>query len=335
MRNNFAILILLFLVLTGCEKAFMEKDPKAKPVEVFESLWTTLDKKYSFFVYKNINWDSIYGVYRQKVRNNISNDSLFRICAEVLYKLEDGHVNLYTPFDFSRNWSWIYDYPANFNRELLMRNYLDTNYRITGSLYNKEIRNVGYIYYGSFATKIQDKEIDSVLKQFKDLPGIIIDVRDNGGGSLANARKLASRFADKSRLVGYRKYKDGEGHQDFTKRLELVQAPGGDMQYTKPVVILTNRSSYSATNEFVLRMKEFPHVTQIGDKTGGGGGLPIYSELPNGWRFRFSSTMTLDKDTNNIENGIYPDIKVPMNAESAARGIDTILETAIEYIKNK
>lgn len=329
------ILIGLLITITGCEKAFIEKDPENNPVEVFDELWHTLDKKYSFFAYKNIDWDSVYNHYSPLVHKEMTEEELFNVCSDVLYSLKDGHVNLYAPFDFTRNWSWSLYYPENFDYSLLERNYLKEDYRITGSLRNKAIREVGYIYYGSFMSGVEERDIDYVLEQFKDLPGIIFDIRGNSGGRLSNARTLASRFTGEKLRVGYKMYKKGPEHNDFSKKLSINQKPEGDYQFTKPVVLLTNRSSYSAANEFTLRMKALPHVTVIGDKTGGGGGLPIYAELPNGWRYRFSSTMTFDTNGNNIEHGIDPDIKVDMDSVDIHKGKDTILEEAIAFIKSR
>ena len=331
----FAVFVLLvpLLFTAGCEKAFIEEDPQDTPVNVFNELWHTLDEKYAFFAYKNISWDSVYQVHRPHVHNDMSDEALFEVCADLLYSLKDGHVNLYTPFDFSRNWSWIYDYPENFSLNLVERYYLGRDYRITAGMWNKQIRGIGYIYYGSFMSQVEEEDIDYVLEQFKDLPGIVFDIRNNGGGSLSNAQRLASRFADEERTVGYRMFKNGPGWADFSDPLGIGVKPKGDYQFTKPVVLLTNRSSYSAANDFAMRMKAFPHVTLMGDRTGGGGGLPIYSELPNGWRYRFSSTMTYDISGHNIEHGIQPDVLVDMDSTDMNRGKDTILEKAIAFIK--
>ena len=75
-------------------------------------------------------------------------------------------------------------------------------------------------------------------------------------------------------------------------------------------MLLINRHSYSATNDFVNAMRYFPNVTLVGDKTGGGSGLPFSSELPNGWGVRFSASPHLDADKQHIEFGIDPDEKV-------------------------
>lgn len=79
------------------------------------------------------------------------------------------------------------------------------------------------------------------------------------------------------------------------------------------MVVLTNRGCYSATNEFVSIMKYAPNVTIIGDKTGGGSGLPFTSELPNGWSVRFSASPPMfNAEKEHIEFGVEPDIYVDM-----------------------
>ena len=93
------------------------------------------------------------------------------------------------------------------------------------------------------------------------------------------------------------------------------------------------RDRYSATNDFVNSMNQFPNVTIVGDKTGGGSGLPFSSEIPNGWSIRFSASPMFDPNMNQLEFGIDPDVKVDMKSEDMQRGKDTIIETACEILK--
>ena len=92
-------------------------------------------------------------------------------------------------------------------------------------------------------------------------------------------------------------------------------------------------NSYSATNDFVNAMRYFPNVTLVGDKTGGGSGLPFSSELPNGWGVRFSASPHLNAKKQHIEFGIDPDEEVDMAKEDEDKGIDTIIERARELLK--
>ncbi|MCA1760881.1 MAG: peptidase S41, partial [Bacteroidales bacterium] len=92
-------------------------------------------------------------------------------------------------------------------------------------------------------------------------------------------------------------------------------------------------NSYSSSNRFAQMMKSLPSAILMGDDTGGGGGIPAYGELPNGWIFRFSATQTVNPQGEHIENGVPVDVKVALNAEDEANGIDTILEAALDFIR--
>ena len=135
-------------------------------------------------------------------------------------------------------------------------------------------------------------------------------------------------------LVGYIRHKTGPGHNDFSDPEPVYQEPSNSIRWQKKAVVLTNRRSYSATNDFVNTMRQFPNVTTMGDTTGGGSGLPFSSEIPNGWSIRFSASPMFDPDMNQLEFGIEPDVKVDMTSEDMQQGKDTIIETAIKKLKN-
>ena len=82
-------------------------------------------------------------------------------------------------------------------------------------------------------------------------------------------------------------------------------------------------------------MKELAHVKTVGDKTGGGAGMPFSSELPNGWGVRFSACPMYDAKMRANEEGIEPDVKVNITTEDYQRGTDTIIETAIKTLNSK
>lgn len=96
--------------------------------------------------------------------------------------------------------------------------------------------------------------------------------------------------------------------------------------FDKKLVVLTNRKVYSAANYFAAICKVYG-ITLLGDQTGGG--VPSGSELPNGFRVNYSSSICLLPDGYNREAGIPPDIRVDMSIEDEVQGRDTIIETAI------
>jgi len=334
MKKILLILFTLYL-FTGCEKVLMEKEPADDPVTNFEYLWKTIDEKYSFFDYKQVDWDAVYQVYRPMISNDMSQFELFDVLAGMMNELRDGHVNLTAPFDISR-YDFKYSAPQNFNFRLLQDNYIGWNYRITGPLINTIIQrgdhSIGYIYYGSFSNFVQSADIDFVVGSLWHTEGIILDMRSNGGGSVSNIYKIGSRFADQKREIYKSALKNGPGHDDFTDPVVVELEPVGPHQYPRKVILLTNRGCFSATSFFATAMKAFPNVIQVGDTTGGGLGSPAGFELPNGWGYRFSTSRTFTPDGKNWENGVPPDVTIWMDPEDELAGIDNIMEKAIELI---
>lgn len=335
MKKFFPFIISIFatlflsLQLSSC---IDEDEYSDSPQGNFEALWKILDQRYCFFDYKGneygLDWNEIHSKYAMRINNSMTDSQLFEVMADMLSELKDGHVNLYTSFDYARYWSWQENYPKNFS-DSLQRKYLGTDYRITSGLkYRKLDDNIGYIRCESFESAIGDGNLDEVLLYLAPCRALIIDVRNNGGGQLTSAEKFAARFTNKEITVGYIRHKTGTGHSDFSSMKEQRLKPSSGIRWQKKAVVLTNRSVYSAANEFVKYMKCCPNVTTVGDKTGGGAGLPFSSELPNGWSIRFSACPMYDKDKNSTEFGISPDYEVQLSADDISQGIDTIIEFA-------
>ena len=325
--------VFFLFYIPGCvEIEEFENSPRGN----FEALWKIIDEQYCFLDYKDVNWNDIYKSYSSRIDGRMSEESLFMVLDEMLQELKDGHVNLSTPFDLGRYWKWFEDYPSNFSYSLIEDNYLKYSYSIAGGIRYKILEdNIGYMYYGDFSSGIGETNLDYIIDRLALCDGIILDVRDNGGGLLSNSERLASRFVNEKTLVGYIRHKTGKGHNDFSEPYPRYIEPNGRLRYQKPVIVLTNRSCYSATNDFVNSMKTCPNVTIMGDRTGGGSGLPFTFEIPNGWSVRFSACPMYDAKMNHLEFGIDPDRHVNLLESDERRGIDTIIEAARNLIKTK
>ena len=320
----------LMLILAGCEKQdHYSSDPRTN----FEALWKIMDEHYCFFDYKQVDWNDVYQKYSTTVSDTMNQYVLFDFLGNMLAELKDGHTNLISSFDIARYWSWYEDYPSNFNSEL-HKSYLGTNYLIAGGIKYLRIDNdqIGYMYYESFSYGVGETNLDYIFNYFKDCKGLIIDVRENGGGSLTYSDRIASRFLTEKIVVGYIKHKTGSGHNDFSKLYPIELSPSNHIRWLRPVIVLTNRHSYSATNDFVNKMKLLPQVTIMGDRTGGGSGLPFNSELPIGWIVRFSASPILDANKQDTEHGIDPEIKVNLTPDDLLKGKDTLIEGAIQLL---
>jgi len=93
--------------------------------------------------------------------------------------------------------------------------------------------------------------------------GLVIDIRNNGGGSMTNVEKLVCRFITERTLAGYISHKTGPGHNDFSEPRAYYYDPAqkGRIMWGKPVVVLAGRGTFSAANNFVFDNAVYPVVS--------------------------------------------------------------------------
>lgn len=308
------------------------------PTGNFEALWHIIDEHYCFFDYKQhvygLDWQEVYNKYKVRVNDNMSSTQLFEVLCDMLSELRDGHVNLISSMDYGRYWAWHEAYPQNYS-DTLERRYLGTDYRIAGGMsYRILDDNIGYIRYASFASPVGEGNMDDCFSYLALCRGLIIDVRNNGGGELTTAERLAARFVQEKTLVSYMQHKTGTGHSDFSQLEARYLEPSSNLRWHKGVCVLTNRSVFSAANDFAVMMHALPNVKLVGDHTGGGSGMPMSSSLPNGWSVRYSACPIYDKNKQQTEFGIDPDVSVSLTDDATAAGIDLIIEKARELLTN-
>ncbi len=332
-RNLIAAWLIVQLAVS-CEKLMLAPDPSIDPIIVFEHLHTDLANRYAYFEEKGINWEETGNRYRAMINPDLSQYELFYLLSDMLFELRDGHVNIRSSFDRSRNWSWFQDYPANYDQNLIDSAYLRSDFKITGPLYNQIIDSVLYINYRSFTETIRAPHLDHIMLRAKGMKGVIIDIRSNGGGNLGNAYSLASCFSDSELLFARQRIKNGPGPDDFSAWQDLKLTPRNGLRFGGPVIVLTNRRSYSAATFFTQMMKTLPNAIIIGDNTGGGGGIPAFGELPNGWQYRFSASQTVNPQGQHIEPGVEADLKIGLHPADQLKGKDTIIEAALSLLKS-
>jgi len=332
MKKWIPFILLILTTLGGsCTHSFEGVEDNT-PVGNFETLWRTIDQKYCFVEEKNVDWQMVHDTILPKVQRLSKSDNiqLFDVLDTMLNTLQDGHVNLYSAFDVSQCKEWYEGYPTNFDKDILDTYYLN-NCRHAGAAYYQTIANgeIGYIYCNSFENAVSAANMSYILRSFKNCKGVVVDVRNNGGGSMEYAKLLASTFFSQTRTVGYWQHKSGTGHEDFSK-LEAMEV-AADMMPSKcllPTIVLCNRRTYSAANFFVSAMRYADNSLILGGTSGGGGGMPLSYELPNGWIVRFSSIRMVDKDKHSIEPGIQPDVWV----EQKSTDQDDLIEKAVSII---
>lgn len=171
--------------------------------------------------------------------------------------------------------------------------------------------NIGYISLPSFYTNMDYGfgSANDIAKQlFKlnavNIDGLILDLRDNGGGSMKQAIDLAGMFIDKGPLGIYRDAKNNRAIiKDFNR---------GTL-FTKPMIILVNQGSASASEFITAALRDHKRAIVVGSKTYGKGTIQSVMPLKNEAGF---IKITIDKmygfkGNTHQAAGIVPDIIFP------------------------
>jgi len=324
--------LLLSTMIMGCKEALFE-DETRNPEYVFDTYWKEIDRNYSFFSPSRLDWDSLYQAMRPMISSTVSEDSLFNILTKATDVLHDAHTNIYSPHGIGGSIDYFNKYPINeitLDVDVYFESYTTGSIFDYGKLKNS---NIGYIKIKTFEGLAADFEkIDLLFEALAITDKIILDVRSNFGGKISNSQVIANRMADSKRYVGEYRIRNGPDHDDFSEWISLfVSPPEGITLLTKPVHILTNRRSFSATEWFILFADALPNVMVVGDTTGGGSAIPVFRELPNGWMLRISNTQIRTPAGKDFQNtGLFPDVPVWITTADEENGRDTILEKAME-----
>lgn len=193
---------------------------------------------------------------------------------------------------------------------------------------------VGYIALSNFDLNVS-KDFTSKLQELKDkgMKGLIIDLRNNGGGYLNEAVNIASQFIPKGDTITYT--------IDKYNKKAVLQSVGG-IEEKIPVVILTNGNTASASEVVTGALKDYNIAQSVGTTTFGKGIVQLPYELPNkdgGLKVTVSKYYT--PNGNNIHKiGIAPDYEVKLTEDQAKmnpydRNKDPQFLKALEVIQNK
>lgn len=337
--------LLAGLWLTGCAKLFFEPEPQNSPVENFMTLWNTFNERYAPFEQRNVNWNDIFDLFRPQVSENTTDAELFRVFAEMLARLDDAHVTITAANQELWNANKILRLKLGnqlFALDMIEDIYLETpskagalTYGVIKKTFQQKDARIGYLHIQHFQKK-EPGILDTVLDKLQDTDGMIVDLRHNFGGDFRNGLVVVSRFADQRRLAFSSKAKNGPEPDDFAPLVEWYLEPGGKLQYTKPVALLTDRYTVSAAERTVLAFATLPHIAILGDTTSGAYGEKVGKELPNGWFFSITPQIVFAADGKSYEGtGFPPDFRVQNVAPVVIQGSDRVMRTAITSVSRR
>jgi tetratricopeptide (TPR) repeat protein len=341
--------VLLVLGILIVQSGAVYAQAPTNPEHNFDFLWKTFDVNYALFKAKHIDWQALYNTHRPQVTSRTTDSALFAIISRMLGHLNDNHVQFRSTTPeraFSAGYLWdlfgkagMAKFRALMSQRPVPEKYFKGPLKETGNAffaYGWLEDKIGYFHFKGFVNlEMSAKAIDEIMAEFKDADALIVDVRRNGGGDDRVGKLIADRFADKKRLYMTTQERNGPNHSDFDPKRHFFVEPGGPIQFTKTVILLTNRLSVSAAENFTLAMRILPHVTVVGDFTSGCFADMRVFQLPNGWSASYSMNLFLDQNGMCWEGiGVPPDIKVSCDYSEAVPENDPVLETAISLIRS-
>lgn len=204
--------------------------------------------------------------------------------------------------------------------------------------------DIGYFNLRYFGGRSNYPKIDVALDQLATADGLIIDLRQNGGGSASTVQYLCSYFFADSLLLGsmYARVNHQLNIKDHTRERWTVPI-NGQKRPDIPVYILTSSRTFSAAEDFAYTMQSFKKATIIGEITRGGAHPIDFFPLPNGFRFKipFSKSINPVTLTNWEGVGVIPDVQVPVEEALekakilAGEAVSQRLNSFFEPLENK
>lgn len=332
MKIRTAYFLLLIFSFYGCSNLLVNEPTTNYNLEDYDTAWKITDKVYPYFKFKNINWDSLNTIYRP-LAAAARGDEIYNVLLKLYGVLKDGHVDVISENGISMP---TYIPPREIRDKktfdpLVVRKYFDKELLITPDYYIEYgilNNNIGYVRIPTLAPDLQGS-FASALDYLKNTKALIIDVRNDGGGSDRNSDYIVSRLITSS-------VEDLPVQLSTGGITQYSIDPSGPFQYTKPTVLLINGACFSACEDFAAMMQGVPTVTEIGDTTAGASGAPEIYTLPSGKKIRISTKDIMRLDRKPIEwNGVIPDIIVTQTEDDINLGIDKQLERAIQFLDSK
>ena len=181
--------------------------------------------------------------------------------------------------------------------------------------------NISYIRLSSFISRNASKEFANILTNSTDKKAFIVDLRSNPGGLLSNAIYISDMFLDGGSIVST---VDRDGYKE-------TQRASRGVLTNKPVVILLDKGSASASEIFSGAMKDNKRAVLVGTQSFGKGLVQEINKLPNNAGVNITIQKYLTPNGTDIhKKGITPDVLVEFTEENIKNKDDVQLKKAIE-----
>jgi carboxyl-terminal processing protease len=243
--------------------------------------------------------------------------------SEAARELQSFHRLFYGPRDTKVKVS-IVDEDARTRTLELTRRFAEFPRRVT---WQRLPGDIGYIELTGFAPEIE-RDFERAMQALKDTRGLILDLRNNGGGFVHTVAQVASYFFTDETALGEFIARNGRGVRHRTQRLRAV--------YRGPLTVLVSARSASGAEMLAAALQEQGRAVIIGANTTTCGcllGVSRTLRLPDGGKLNVSDTDYLTARGQRIEGaGVKPDQQLELRIADLLAGRDRVLELAVERL---
>jgi len=305
-------------------------------IQSLDALIDALRGKYSYFDLRSVRWEQLFAKHRADiVAAETTQDWVHRV-AKMLAVVNDIHMAL--SFDGQVVPTAALRSPLNFDWRsvrAIIPSVTRLNKSVAAGVTND---GMGYVLIRTWSADAASdiRAVSGWLESHRSVPGLVIDVRPNGGGSEMLARSVAAWFVDEQRVYAKHTYRRGPGPNDFTPVRERAITPNdAPDRYHGPVAVLMGRHNVSSCEAFLLMMRQAKRAVLIGETSYGSSGNPQAVFLPNGVKAMLPSWKAMTADGRCFEEvGIKPDIEVACDGVDFAHS-DPVLTRALQWLRSE
>ncbi len=325
-----------FKTAAGGAPAEPEAGGTATNAEAVIALRKAIDEQYSYRDLRKLDWAALFAKYGPAMESAAGPAAFAQAASDLLGNAKDMHIWLEA--GGRQIYPYKRDITRNYNLAVLQK--VVPGFRKLGNgVYSGRFEDgIGYILIDSWT---QDRaqaleQAYAAISEFSEAPGLIVDVRPNGGGSETLAQQFAGCFIDKPAVYARHVYRSTDAPSGFGETRDRVLEPNKSRPKCRgKVAVLMGQANMSSCESFLLMMKQVPGCKLIGSTSYGSSGNPKPVDLGNGVTVYLPSWKDLLLDGTCLEGkGITPDFPIsvtPVVLES----IDPVLQAALTLLRKR
>jgi carboxyl-terminal processing protease len=206
----------------------------------------------------------------------------------------------------------------------LIRRFVEFQRRV---IVRKPLHNIGYIEVTGFGPEIE-KDFEAAMREAQGTRGLILDLRNNGGGFVATVSQVASYFLPEGADLGEFINRQGRSAPRYTQRSQI--------NYREPLVVLVSARSASGSEIFAAAMQERKRAIIVGASPTTCGcllGVSRTLKLLDGGKLNVSDSDYRTALGRRVEGaGVKPDLSLETRIADLLAGRDSTLELALDQL---